>query len=89
MQSLLPLISTVIAIVNPPVYLLVDGLPEQGARLEGQDLSGGDRYRRAGLRIPPLVVLNQHGFPGMPPDPISPPSDLTRRPLHQFQIIKS
>jgi hypothetical protein len=57
MQSLLPLISTVIAIINPPVYLLVDGLPEQGAWFEGQDPAGGDCYRLAGLRIAPLAAF--------------------------------
>src|SRR6266498_2385583 len=73
MQSLLPLISTVIAMVISPVHLLVDCLTEQGARLEGQDLAGGDRYWFAGLRIPPIAAFlllddkapeagNLHGF---------------------------
>jgi hypothetical protein len=73
MQSLFPLISTVIAMVISPVQLLVDCLAKQGARLEGQDLSGGDSYRLAGLRIPSLAAVlfvydkapeagNLHGF---------------------------
>jgi hypothetical protein len=57
MQSLLPLISTVIAMVISPVQLLVDRLAKQGARLEGQDLAGGDGYRLAGLGIPPLAAI--------------------------------
>src|SRR6266498_1724427 len=73
MQSLLPLISTVIAMVISPVHLLVDCLAEQGARLEGQDLAGGNGDRLASLWIPsPAAVLlpdckgpeaaNLHGF---------------------------
>ena len=59
--------------VISPVHLLVDCLAEQGARFEGQDLSGGDRYLFAGLGIAPLAAIlflddktpeagNLHGF---------------------------
>jgi hypothetical protein len=59
--------------VISPVHLLVDCLPEQNARFEGQDLSSGDRYRLAGLGIAPLAAsllpygkapeaFNLHGF---------------------------
>jgi hypothetical protein len=42
------LISTVIAMVISPVHLLIDGLAEQGALFESQDVVGGDDDRLAG-----------------------------------------
>jgi len=36
---------------------LIDGILQEDDRFKGQDLSGGDRYLLAGLRIAPLAIF--------------------------------
>jgi hypothetical protein len=54
-------------------YYLIDSVLQDNARLEGKDLSGGDRYRLAGQGVPSFAVRllpdveiskagNFHGF---------------------------